>query len=134
MPLIWRDENPLSLDPAFYKDLEDLIGPSPFHFVVTHGYRSPEKQRELYRQKQLGIIKGKVATPGNSPHEYGLAVDVVLDTDPAKPGLQPSWDLKLAGWVWLIAKLKLHPRLKSGISFDDANHIERYKWRNYIPK
>lgn len=132
MPLVWRDIDPTKLDRGFLADLHEVFDSSSFYFYVTHGHRSREKQEELYRQKQLGLIKGKVAVPGSSPHEYGMAIDVVLDVDPNKPGLQPSWDLKLAGWVWLLVKLKMHPRLKSGVSFDDANHIEVYKWRQHL--
>jgi peptidoglycan L-alanyl-D-glutamate endopeptidase CwlK len=32
--------------------------------------------------------------PGFSWHQYGLAVDLVFDSDPVKPGLQATWDGK----------------------------------------
>jgi hypothetical protein len=50
---------------------EDLLGePVP----VTSGYRSPERQRELWEQRHTNPFP--VAPPGSSRHERGLAVDI----------------------------------------------------------
>jgi len=43
---------------------------------VTNGYRSPEKQRQIYADKLAGRHIGPVAKPGTSDHERGQAVDV----------------------------------------------------------
>jgi peptidoglycan L-alanyl-D-glutamate endopeptidase CwlK len=37
-----------------------------------------------------GIVTNSDA--GDSFHNYGLAIDCVLDSNPFKPGLQPTWD------------------------------------------
>lgn len=118
------------LQSQFRDDINDVLGNSPYTWLVTHAYRSLKTQDELYQK----YLKGgpKAAPPGKSAHNFGLAVDVVLDADPATPGIQPSWDIRLAGWLWLFVAIKKHPRLKSGVSFNDACHIERYKWKNFI--
>jgi hypothetical protein len=129
MAIFWRNIDPGLLEPTFRKDIEDLLGNSTWDWYVLYGYRTHDEQQILYNKHLIG--GPKAAPPGLSPHEYGLAVDVVFDSDPDKPGLQPGWVTSAAAWVWLFAKLKLHPRLKSGVTFQDADHIERYQWQNY---
>jgi uncharacterized protein YcbK (DUF882 family) len=46
--------------------------------TVTSGYRSIEKQRELYERARRGQSKLPAAKPGYSTHNYGFAVDVIL--------------------------------------------------------
>lgn len=147
MPLHWRGVDPLRLDKVFLTDILALFEPCPFHFTVTYGLRTREEQRRLYEAHlaYLAYIRGtgpkapfagKAAPPGMSAHEFGMAIDVALDGDPAKPGLQPTWNVKMAGWVWLAAKCFPHPRLKHGSRFSsqDWPHVERYKWFNHKPK
>lgn len=130
MSLVWRPSvDPTLLCPAFVGDLVEVLGGSRFGWYVTYGFRTYAEQLALYRKYQAG--GPKAAPPGQSAHEFGLAVDVVLDADPTAPGLQPSWNTKLAGWVWLFVAMKAHPRLKSGVLFGDGGHIERYEWRRY---
>lgn len=128
--LFWRCD-PEELDPAFRRDVEAFLEPSPYIWYALSGYRSMEEQRKLYDAYRLKLGP-KAAPPGRSAHNYRLAIDVVLDTDPDKPGLQPSWDTKLAGWLWLKAKSIPHPRLKNGWSFGDWPHLERYNWRRLV--
>lgn len=46
---------------------------------VTSGYRSTQKQKELYAAYKAGKMPYIVAAPGTSKHEKGLAIDVVSD-------------------------------------------------------
>ena len=124
--ITWRC-SPASLDQKFLEDVASMLGNSPYSWYVVSGYRSIPEQIELYKKYKAG--GPRAAPPGKSAHNFGLAIDVVLDMDGAKPGLQPSWDTKLPGWLWLKAKCAAHPRLKSGWSFNDWPHIEAYKWR-----
>lgn len=119
------------LDPGFLADLTGLLGPSPWHWWVTSGRRSLELQAQLRERHLAG--GPLAAAPGESAHNYGLAVDVApdLDSDPVN-GLQPNWILKSAPWIWLKANTVPHPRLRSGWSFGDSGHIERFRWRRYI--
>lgn len=128
--IVYRSSvNPALLKAEFRSDIEKLLGESPYTWLVTFGFRSLAEQLTLYNSYKNG--GPKAAPPGQSAHNFGLAVDVVLDGDPDKPGIQPTWDTKLAGWAWLFAKVAAHPRLKSGVTFGDGGHIERYKWKNH---
>ena len=44
--------------------------------IVTSGFRSREKQQELYDRYQRGEMPYIVAPPGSSPHERGESVDI----------------------------------------------------------
>ena len=65
--LTGKDYN--QIDPVFARRLAACCAMN-----LTEGKRSSERQKELYRQKQAGIIKS-CAKPGTSYHEFGLAVD-----------------------------------------------------------
>jgi peptidoglycan L-alanyl-D-glutamate endopeptidase CwlK len=74
----WNKENPTSTAQIF------------------EGIRSFDRQAELYAQgRTTPGSKVTNAMPGFSWHQYGLAVDIVFDSDPVKPGLQATWDPKL---------------------------------------
>lgn len=134
MTVVWRCSRE-GLDPGFASDVDILLASSPHSWYVLEGYRSLERSKALYEAYKAG--RGPIAAPpGQSAHNYGLAVDVVLDTDP-RPGLQPSWVTSLAGWLWLRATVVKHPRLSTGSMWPrkkDWPHIERYRWRRFIPK
>ena len=61
-------------------------------FIVTSGYRSEEKQREIYAQSGQGLAN----QPGHSEHQTGLAFDVTTWYDTG--GFQDT-----AQYRWLIA-------------------------------
>lgn len=129
MPIQWRSVDPALLNNGFAADIDKLLRESPHTWVVTHGYRSLAEQEALWLKYKAG--GPKAAPPGKSPHNYGLAVDVVLDGSPA-PGLQPDWNIAHDGWLWLFDAIWRHPRLHSGRSFHDADHIERLGWKAHI--
>jgi len=59
---------------------------------VFEGMRSEERQSLLYAQGRT--LPGKIVTnakPGYSLHQYGLAVDLVFDSDLERPGPQWTW-------------------------------------------
>jgi len=58
---------------------------------VSSGFRSREKQAELYERWKAGLSGLPAAPPGTSKHEIGLAVDVVWQ----KTGLREPFD---GGW------------------------------------
>jgi hypothetical protein len=86
------------LYPPFRMRVEELLHRlerTKLPFYVFEALRTFEDQEALYAQ---GRTKpGKIVTnarPGESLHSYGLAVDLVLDGMPEKPGIQWSWDTK----------------------------------------
>lgn len=125
----WRTVDPAKLEPGFRADLESLLTGSTFYWYVLYGYRSLAEQALLYQKYQQG--GPKAAPPGLSPHNFGLAIDLVPDANPDIPGLQPDWNTQSAAWQWLFGELKVHPRLHSGQSFQDDDHIEKVGWARF---
>lgn len=137
MAVIWLCAHD-GLKPVFFTDVHELLKDSPFTWYVTSGARSLQEQTALYKKYLDG--GAKAAPPGMSAHNYGLAVDVVVDGDSIKPGLQMMWNIaksviglknQAAPWLWLRTAVKAHPRLHSGWSFGDWPHIERYNWKEH---
>ena len=91
-------------------------------FAIFEGYRSAERQDELYRQGRT--MKGPVVTHakgGQSWHQYGLAVDIAI--------LE-----KNGGWSWdfnprMIAQYMSITQLKWG-GTQDGCHYEMYALPN----
>jgi hypothetical protein len=146
--IIWRCPKD-GLDPDFIADLESVVEPDPDPWYVLEGFRSMQRSADLYaaylpwlRYKQgrgprpPGEPAPKAAPPGRSAHNFGLAVDLVLDKDAVTKGLQPSWRINdpVDGPKWrrLVAAIEAHPRLNSGADFDDWPHIERQDWQHFI--
>ena len=64
------------LDPIFIGRLAYYAFISGTTFKITEGFKTKERQEELYSQYLRGEIKS-AAKVGTSWHEYGLAVDTV---------------------------------------------------------
>jgi len=99
--------------------------------VVSSG-RSLAEQRKLYAAYKRGT-GGRAAPPGESAHNYGLAVDVVI----YKPGVDP-WEWATTFWG-RRAYRKLHAiaeryGLESIVSSapDDPFHLQAPNWRSLI--
>lgn len=79
-----------NLDANFAINLDAIIEDAPDSIKaglgLTSGYRSTEKQAELYAANQ----SGSVAEPGGSSHEYGLAVDLTWNGKLIKRGEVPD--------------------------------------------
>lgn len=119
-----------NLDPEFAADVEKLLGEDLSSWIVYFGYRSCEEQERLYQNYLNG---GPLAAPpGESAHQCGLAVDVVLEI-----GGREIWDTTNPAWQRLWDMVKVHPRLHSGHEFPvethgkvgpDDDHIQAVKW------
>lgn len=93
-----------SLDPTFrnYVDgflayLQLRLGITP---TVTSTRRTRAEQERLYQDYVSGRSKFPAARPGNSAHEYGLAVDLVFRSNSElqrAADLAPSFKLKWGG-------------------------------------
>nr|WP_213525868.1 M15 family metallopeptidase [Paenibacillus sp. J31TS4] len=98
--------------------------------LITEGFRSEEKQEELYRQGRSG--DGRVVTNargGESYHNYGLAIDFALLTKDGKA----IWDLEYDGnrngkadWMEVVAIAKRLGFTWGGdwTSFPDYPHLQ----------
>lgn len=61
-------------------------------YIITSGFRSYQEQAALYAQGRT--TPGSIVTnalPGQSLHNFGIAVDFCRDSDLVKIGLQPAW-------------------------------------------
>jgi hypothetical protein len=120
------------LEPSFRADVQSLLSTCVYDWRVVYAYRSIELQAKLYEKFRAG--GPLAAAPGESAHNYGLAVDVQLwvQDDPTNSLTRHmEWNVKAPGWQWLFGAVKKAPRLHSGISFGDFDHIERYQWRRH---
>lgn len=64
-------------------------------YYAISGFRSFADQAKLYFHGRT--TPGKVVTnarPGQSAHNYGIAIDWCRDGDSTRDGLQPAWNLK----------------------------------------
>jgi len=117
------DSDVLGAFQAFKRELEH----DGFSVKVTSGYRSIEEQKRLAREHALGTQKLPVATPGCSTHNYGFAIDAVID--PLPPDLRArahKWNLVWAGntdpvhfdpfgftlWRAILTNLRRDPQLR----------------------
>lgn len=89
---------------------------------VFETYRSPQRQRDLYNQGRTTAGKKVTnARPWASPHQYGLALDIV-----GVDGHGWSWDNELD---WPILKREAE-RLGLGVPIEwDRAHVEAPWWQ-----
>lgn len=136
MTLIWRSIEPLALSSIFHHFIVDHFASHALvknrDYYVTHGLRSRDQQEALYNI-YLKYGRPLAAPPGKSAHEFGLAIDVAVDVDEDRKGLQPTWDTTHLGWVQLRLSLITHPFLESGSLWKsrDWPHIQMRNWRDF---
>ena len=123
-----------AVDSILADDIDALLDPDPGQWVVTCGFRSQAQQAIEWQKGRddEGFVVDRAAVvtdakPGESPHNFGRAVDVTLIVDGHDVwAYQSSPD-----WQRLFAAVKAHPRLHSGINFpsQDGDHIEQLHWQ-----
>jgi hypothetical protein len=134
MALLWRAADPALLNQTFRLAVEALLHQSPYLWVIDRGYASLDAQNVLYQRyvafrEGRGPFAGKAAPPGRSAHNFGLAVDVILDTDVIRPGVQPSWNTDLPAWRWLRTACQTNRVVENGWWFGDWPHLQRRDWK-----
>jgi len=104
----WTNKRILTLHPkvrvyaaGFINAVEEILG---IQLRISSAHRSFEEQRGLYaRGRTTGGSIVTYAKPGQSYHNYGLAIDVVEITEDGKVNYDLPWD-KIsdiaAGWGW----------------------------------
>jgi len=98
--------------------------------TLVSAYRSPAQQRALYRAYRAGR-GGRAAPPGQSAHQRGLAIDVLLE---APRGAEPwAWALT---WRGRRAYRRLHELARRyglepivDAAPDDPYHLQVPGWR-----
>jgi hypothetical protein len=134
------------LDAGFAAAVDACVGPLTGAFIGAEGCRSLARSQSLYAAYKAG---GPLAAPpGDSPHNYGLAVDLQLrgagglvwypDIPPDVLDLpfqqQTSYlDRCPSQWVELWRAVYAASLLHSLWTYGDGDHIERVDWRRFIP-
>ena len=118
-----RNSDPLLLHPNFRAavlDIQKALNSEGIPFKIFEGFRSPEKQAQLYAQgRTTPGSKVTHAPPWSTLHNYGLAVDFVLFIDDSW-----TWDtsgLKAEYWKRL-QEVALEKGLRLG--YVDLPHVE----------
>ena len=84
-------------------------------YIVTSGYRSYERQAEVYAQSE----PGKAQQPGASEHQTGLAFDVTVETnDGFESTPQYAWLMKHAHEYGFIQRYPANKSDITGISYE----------------
>lgn len=118
------------LFPPFYEKVKLVIAEfkqqTGHDVFVFETFRDPRRQRYLYAQGRTRPGRIITSKETESMHVVGLAVDIIGDKDPNKPGLQDPYGLD---WPLFAAIVKKHG-LKSGGAWGDWVHIE-WDFANY---
>ena len=84
-------------------------------YIVTSGYRSYQRQEEVYAQSE----PGKAQQPGASEHQTGLAFDVTVETsDGFENTPQYAWLMKHAHEYGFIQRYPANKSDITGISYE----------------
>lgn len=151
-PAKWLTGDKDNLDPVFAGRLAAIAKEYNVKLSITAGFRSPEKQKELYAQYKAGKLKS-CAVPGTSYHEISLAVDT--STQPirnmnnvqlakygiCKPLASEGWHLEPIEFintgskanipaVKILSPTDLSSQLKSKFALSDGTiaYLEKYKF------
>lgn len=128
--LHWRKVDKSGLYAPFLEAIELFFHTLPYDFYVTEAFRTLDQSRVGYAAYMAGQGP-RYAPPYKSAHNYGLAIDVVLDSSD-NPGLQPSWNSKLAGWLALKAGIIGSNHLNHLWRIGDWPHVESNNWKELI--
>lgn len=91
-------------------ELADMNG-----YIVTSGYRSYQRQQEVYAQSE----PGKAQQPGASEHQTGLAFDVTVETgDGFENTPQYAWLMQHAHEYGFIQRYPANKADITGISYE----------------
>ena len=91
-------------------ELADMNG-----YIVTSGYRSYQRQAEVYAQSE----PGKAQQPGASEHQTGLSFDVTVETnDGFESTPQYSWLMQHAHEYGFIQRYPANKADITGISYE----------------
>lgn len=125
---------PISVASVLYEDLREMLREgiaSGLHFVVCSGYRSVQRQRELFEEDVRACMAAGMSyeaayeetarhtmPPGYSEHSTGLALDIVardyqqLDEEQEKTA-ENQW---LRENAWRFGFILRYPKDKTGIT------------------
>lgn len=95
---------------AAFKAMRAAAASASVALNATSGYRTHERQQELYKEYVEGTRKDQVAKPGWSRHESGVAVDIEVQRSRSSPA-----------FLWLAAHARHY-------GFRDTVAAEPWHW------
>lgn len=112
------------IEPGFRLRVLDVIAAClerGYSYHATRGHDTYGAQMAIWAQ---GRTKpGKIVTNakgGQSAHNFGIAIDFVLDKDQKTQGIQPDWSAKaFSVLIEEVEKAGLH----SGVQYNDRPHV-----------
>ena len=120
------------LYPPFFWNLTEMLDEAlslKKSFWVISGFRTYLEQMKLWSQGRT--VYGKICTnaaAGQSAHNFGIAVDLCLDSTPERSGLQPDWNPESYEPLRLLAPK--HGLVWGGSwTFRDNPHVQ---WPGYV--
>lgn len=113
---------------ALLEQGQEAIKHTGYTFFITDGYRSLDEQAALYASGRtiVGQVK-TMAAPGQSPHNYGLAVDLAFQKNK-----QLSYDNDLYALIDPIARKLGFVLGVDWTRFKDRPHFEFPYWQQKV--
>lgn len=95
-------------------------------YVITEAHRSYERSAALKRAYDAGGPRASGA--GQSNHNFGLGIDIVLDVNADKPGVQLGPNAWKEGDYKVAVEEATKLGLKAGATYKDFPHFEWPVW------
>lgn len=114
----------------FLQRVDEMLG--GYQAFITDGYRSNEEQNQLYAQGRS--IPGNIVTnakAGESPHNYGLAIDIAFRPDGSN---KAEWNTEMYQKIQTLANELGLTWGGSWTGFTDKPHYELKNWRDIISR
>jgi hypothetical protein len=133
-PALWNNFNGMARDYYLAQKAAGIANPKPID--LNSAIRDTKAQERLYEKDLLennGVASGKVARPGSSMHEYGMALDI--DTDNANelariklPGenktIMEKWGFRRYALTAGVGPASTYNPAYPGNKFQETWHIE----------
>lgn len=112
------------IEPGFRERILDVIAAClarGFSYHATRGYDTYGAQMALWAKgRTVPGPKVTNAKGGQSAHNFGIAIDFVLDKNQVIDGIQPDWSVE--AFRVLIEEAQ-KAGLHSGVQYDDRPHV-----------
>lgn len=92
-------------------------------FKVNESFRTASRQESLYARLGSYLTGGLASTPGYSPHQQGIAVDISVGSGDKRgaPGTN-------AVWFWLVANARLYGFVNDLLLHPGTGEAWHWQW------
>jgi hypothetical protein len=114
--------HPVAQD-SFRQLIFNIEKQTPFKVQITSAYRSFAEQERIKKENEAMVPPRPASSPGNSYHNYGLAIDIALYSTTVN-GLVYSFNKTVAEWKQTnILPIAAKLNLRWGGTFDDPDVV-----------